>query len=87
MYRMKRADGTFEVLDGDERHLQIRAFDGNTKREVYARQKGVCKKCGKPFVIEEMEADHVTPWSKDGHTVAANCQMLYRACNRWKSDK
>jgi len=30
MYWMKRADGTFEVLDGDERHLQIRAFDGNT---------------------------------------------------------
>ena len=83
-----KKSGIYEyVLDGDERHLQIRAFDDNTKREVYERQKGVCKMCGKTFAIEEMEADHVTPWSKGGHTVAANCQLLCRACNRKKSDK
>ena len=83
-----KKSGIYEyVLDGDERHLQIRAFDGNTKREVYERQKGVCKRCRKAFAIEEMEADHVTPWSKGGHTVAANCQLLCRACNRRKSDK
>ena len=83
-----KKSGIYEyVLDGDERHLQIRAFDGNTKREVYERQKGVCKRCRKAFAIEEMEADHITPWSKGGHTVAANCQLLCRDCNRRKSDK
>lgn len=75
------------VFDGDERHLQLRAFDGNTRREVYERQKGVCAICGKRFAFEEMEADHVTPWAEGGHTVAANCQMLCRTCNRRKSDK
>ncbi|MBP5423540.1 MAG: DUF262 domain-containing protein, partial [Paludibacteraceae bacterium] len=43
------------VLDGDEHHLGIRAFDDNTKREVYERQQGICKICGKHFDIEQME--------------------------------
>ncbi len=75
------------VLDGDERHLNVRAFDDNTKREVYEIQKGICKICGKPFEIEQMEADHITPWHLGGHTVKENCQMLCRNCNRTKSGK
>lgn len=75
------------VLDGDEKHLGIRAFDDNTKREVYEKQKGICKICGKHFEIEEMEADHITPWSKGGRTIADNCQMLCRKCNREKGGK
>lgn len=75
------------VLDGDERHLNLRAFDDNTKREVYERQEGICPHCKKHFPIEEMEADHITPWSQGGRTIAENCQMLCRACNRRKSDK
>ena len=75
------------VLDGDERHLNIRAFDDNTKREVYEIQEGVCKNCGKHFEIEQMEADHITPWHLGGHTVKENCQMLCRDCNRRKSGK
>lgn len=75
------------VLDGDERHLNIRAFDENTKREVYEKQNGICPICKKTFAIEKMEADHITPWSQGGRTVAANCQMLCRECNRRKSDR
>lgn len=75
------------VFDGDEHHLDIRAFDGNMRRETYERQQGICPICGKHFELEEMEADHITPWSKGGHTVAANCQMLCRECNRRKSGK
>ena len=75
------------VFDGDEHHLGIRAFDANTRREVYERQQGICKICGKHFEIEEMEADHITPWVEGGRTVAENCQMLCRDCNRRKSAK
>jgi hypothetical protein len=45
------------VLDGEERHLNIRAFTDNTKREAYERQNGNCKNCGKHFEYEEMEGD------------------------------
>ena len=75
------------VFDHDEHHLGIRAFDDNTKREVYERQLGVCPICGRHFELEEMEADHITPWSEGGRTIAENCQMLCRDCNRRKSNK
>ena len=75
------------VLDDDEKHLDLRAFDDNTKREVYERQLGVCPVCGEHFEIEQMEADHITPWCQGGRTVADNCQMLCRKCNREKGGK
>lgn len=43
--------------------------------------------CGKHFEIEQMEADHITPWHAGGRTIADNCQMLCRECNRRKSGK
>ena len=57
------------------------------RRSAYDRQGGVCPKCGKRFAIEEMDADHITPWSKGGHTVPSNLQMLCRECNRRKGAK
>jgi len=74
------------LLTKDERHLNIRTFDKKQKREAYERQKGICVKCKKKFLLEEMEADHVTPWSKGGKTDANNCQMLCKEDNRRKSN-
>ena len=80
--------GIYEyVLDGDERHLSIRRFSDKMARTAYERQKGVCPICRKHFALEAMQADHVTPWSKGGHTVASNCQMLCADCNRRKSGR
>jgi len=53
----------------------------------FTRQKGKCPSCNKSFAIDGMEADHVTPWSKGGKTIAANCQMLCKMDNRTKSGK
>ncbi len=75
------------VLSGDERHLNIRAFDARMKREAYQRQKGICPHCGEHFAIDQMEGDHITPWCEGGKTVAENCQMLCKTCNRRKSNK
>ncbi len=72
------------VLDGQEKHLNIRMFSPNQKREAYERQEGVCPVCGKHFEINEMEADHITPWHEGGKTEATNCQMLCRDDNRRK---
>lgn len=75
------------VLDGKEKHLNIRAFSNNQKREAYERQKGVCPVCKEHFEIDEMEADHITPWHEGGRTSADNCQMLCKEDNRRKSGK
>jgi hypothetical protein len=88
---VERKPGIYSyVLDGEEKHLNIRAFSANMRREAYQRQKGKCPKCPKgtgPYALEEMEADHIKPWHKGGKTIAANCQMLCRDCNRKKSGK
>jgi hypothetical protein len=75
------------VLNGREKHLNIRAFTDNMKREAYEKQKGICPVCKKHFVIEEMEADHINPWHLGGHTDAKNCQMLCKEDNRIKAGK
>lgn len=74
------------VLTDDERHLNIRAFTDSQKRETYEKQKGICKHCKKEFQIDKMEADHITPWSKEGKTNSENCQLLCTTCNRLKSN-
>ncbi|WP_338626298.1 HNH endonuclease signature motif containing protein [Selenomonas sp. TAMA-11512] len=79
--------GIYEyLLDGEERHLSIRAFSSKMARTAYERQKGICPRCGKYYEIEEMQADHITPWSKGGKTIVENCQMLCADCNRRKSN-
>jgi len=80
--------GIYEyVLTRKEKSLNIRAFTDNQKREAYERQKGICVKCNVEFQINEMEADHITPWHEGGKTSAANCQMLCKEDNRRKSGK
>ncbi len=89
----KRA-GIYEyLLSGNEKHLNIRAFTDNEKRQVYEKQGGICYHCVKEgrenthYEIEEMEADHITPWCEGGKTEIANCQMLCKEHNRRKSSK
>ena len=87
----------------DTRLLEVRCFDEPTKKSVYARQtaeaqaKGVsnCPHCAmsnganstKIWKLSEMDADHVTAWSKGGATDIKNCQMLCQTHNRAKGNK
>lgn len=78
--------GIYEfVLNGKEKHLNIRTFTDNQKRESYERQNGVCVICNNKFELNEMEADHITPWHAGGKTSSINCQMLCKEDNRRKS--
>ena len=77
----------YYVLTGKERYLSIRAFSDKQKREAYERQQGICVKCQQKFELNEMEADHITPWHEGGKTTAENCLMLCKHDNRIKSGK
>jgi hypothetical protein len=80
--------GIYEyVLTRKEKFLNIRAFTENQKREAYERQQGICVKCNEHFELNQMEADHITPWHEGGNTSAENCQMLCKHDNRIKSGK
>ena len=81
-----KKSGIYEyVLTRKEKHLSIRAFTDKQKREAFERQKGVCTKCSEHFELNEMEADHITPWHEGGKSTAENCQMLCKYDNRIKS--
>ena len=75
------------VLTRNEKYLSIRAFTDAMKLKVYEKQKGICAKCGEHFELNQMEADHITPWHEGGKTIENNCQLLCKTCNRKKSGK
>lgn len=80
--------GIYEyLLTNDERTLSLRAFDENIKVQKYEEQKGICPVCGKHYEFDQMEADHIRPWSQSGKTVYENCQMLCKNDNRQKGNR
>lgn len=79
------------VLDGKEKHLSLRQFTPNQKREAFERQLGKCAnpkysehESDEEFDLAQMEGDHIIPWSQGGKTTSENCQMLCVPCNRAK---
>ena len=87
----------------DKKLLNVRVFDDIIKKCVYTRQtrdaqaKGVsnCPYCAmsdnanknKIWKLTEMDADHVTAWSKGGPTEHGNCEMLCKLHNRAKGNR
>lgn len=87
----------------DTKLLDVRVFDDATKKSVYKKQtdaataknKSNCPLCavgrdankGKIWTASEMDADHVTAWSKGGATSIKNCQMLCKTHNRAKGNR
>jgi hypothetical protein len=75
------------ILTRDQNYLSLRAFTPAQKIAVYEKQKGICPLCGKHFIIDEMEGDHITPWIEGGKTQPDNLQMVCKECNRRKGKK
>ena len=74
------------LITKEEKYLSLREFTPSMKSQQYAKQKGFCNICHKHFDPDEMEADHITPWSQGGKTIMSNLQLLCRDCNRRKSN-
>lgn len=87
----------------DSRLLNVRVFDKKTIKAVYRKQTAEakvrdvsnCPLCAighdanakRIYKESEMDADHVTAWSKGGATDEANCQMLCKTHNRAKGNR
>ena len=85
-YEVQKKAGIYEyILTGEEKLLSLRTFGDDLKIAAYKKQNGHCAICGKPYSYDEMDGDHIIPWSKGGKTVADNLQMLCKTCNLKKS--
>jgi hypothetical protein len=73
------------LVTGNQKYLSLRAFTPRQKQVAFENQKGVCPSCGNTFTFEQMEGDHIIPWSQGGKTTQENCQMLCKKCNGQKS--
>ena len=87
----------------DTKLLEIRVFEDRDKRIVYENQTKLanenqlsnCPLCAisdnanktRIWKLSEMDADHVTAWSKGGVTDISNCQMLCITHNRAKGNR
>ena len=87
----------------DTKLLNIRIFSDVDKQAAYeqqtqtAQQQGVsnCPLCAigndnnhtRIWKLSEMDADHVTAWSRGGSTSLDNCQMLCKTHNRAKGNR
>lgn len=87
----------------EKRLLNIRIFDEKTKKQAYKKQTeqaqkqdvSNCPLCAigdnanksKIYTLKEMEADHVTAWSRGGESTIENCQILCITHNRAKGNR
>ncbi len=87
----------------DIKLIDIRIFDDATRKIVYKKQTDKakiktisnCPLCTignntnktKIWAIKDMDADHVTAWSKGGATDIKNCEMLCKTHNRAKGNR
>ncbi len=87
----------------DKKLLAVRVFDDRVKQVAYnqqtqaAEKKGVsnCPLCAigdttnknRIYKFNEMDADHVSAWSKGGESSAENCQMLCKTHNQAKGNR
>lgn len=87
----------------DTKLLEVRVFDERTKLAAYERQTAGaeadnvsnCPTCAagsnnnaeRIYKFSEMDADHVTAWSRGGATDISNCEMLCVPHNRSKGNR
>lgn len=87
----------------DKKLLAVRVFDDRVKQVAYNRQTQAAGKKGESncplcaighdanksriYKFNEMDADHVSAWSKGGDSSADNCQMLCKTHNQAKGNR
>ncbi|MBP1637318.1 MAG: endonuclease [Bacteroidetes bacterium] len=55
--------------------------------KVIKRENQICRECGKPVLDEDINFDHIIPWSKGGPTEEHNIRLLCSECNKKRGNR
>jgi hypothetical protein len=77
-------DSTFCKYCGAKINGKTRHIPKDIKKKVWDRDKGRCATCGSN---EDLQFDHIIPYSKGGANTVENLQILCSRCNKKKFNK
>lgn len=58
-----------------------------TQFRVLKRENQICSICGRSVKDEDVEFDHIIPWSKGGSSDEHNIRLLCRVCNKKRGNR
>lgn len=74
------------LTETKERRKHSRLIPREVMLKVVRRDGQICQKCNKPVLDNEVEFDHLIPFSKGGKSNTENLRLVHKNCNRRKWD-
>ncbi len=62
-----------------------RSIPRDVMLKVVRRNGQICQECNIPVPDNEVEFDHIIPYSKGGRSIVENLRVVHKSCNRKKS--
>jgi 5-methylcytosine-specific restriction endonuclease McrA len=73
------------LTETKERRKHSRIIPRNVMLKVVRRDGQICQECNEPVKDDEVEFDHIIPFSKGGRSTVENLRLIHKGCNRKKS--
>lgn len=81
----------FHVAEPFTETTELRNISRSIPRDiqfrVLKRENQICSDCGRSVKDEDIEFDHVIPWSKGGSSDEHNIRLLCKACNKKRGNR
>lgn len=74
------------LTETKERRNHNRLISRDVMLKVVRRDGQICQKCNKPVFDNEVEFDHIIPFSRGGKSTMENLRLIHKNCNRKKSN-
>ena len=74
------------LTETKERRKHNRFVPRDIMLKVVRRDGQICQKCNNPVSDNEVEFDHLIPFSKGGRSTTENLRLVHKNCNRRKSN-
>jgi 5-methylcytosine-specific restriction endonuclease McrA len=74
------------LTETKDRRTHSRSIPREVMLKVVRRDGQICQRCDQRVPDNEVEFDHIIPFSKGGRSTVENLRLVHRACNRRKRD-